>query len=60
MKIQKVLLLNSWRFVYVIKSFLILFSNNNIVFYHSQELTLQYIQNGEHNVRVRVLVGRTV
>jgi hypothetical protein len=52
MKTQRLLLLNSWRFVYVIKRSLILFGNNDIVFYHSQELTLQYTQNGEHKVCV--------
>ena len=54
MKTQSLLILYCWRFVYnVIKNYLILFSNIDIVLPHSNELTVQCTQTGENNVCVR-------
>jgi len=54
MKTHSLLLLNSWCFVYnVIKNYSMLFSNIDIVFHHSKELTVQCTQTGENNVCFR-------
>jgi len=53
MKTHSLLLLNCWMFDYnVIKNYLILFSNIDIVFPHSKELTVQCTQTGKNNVCV--------